>query len=267
MSVNKRELIEIIENIAPKELMEPWDNTGIQIHTERETAERILVCLDVNMDTIAEAVEKKCDYIVSHHPMFFEPLKRISAEDPPGRCALKLIAHGISVYSSHTSFDTVEGGNNDYLADLFDLEKVEIPEAEPIMRTGFFPEPISMREACDLVAEKLGHIYPIKYAGDENRSIGKVAICSGAGGSLIGAAKALDCDLLITGDLKYHDALFAQEVNMNVIDGGHFETEILFIKNMGGKLVEALSHKAEVIFSLREKNALKNYGCTPTTTL
>lgn len=262
MWIDKKTLLDAIRSIAPEELMEPWDNTGIQIDTGKERIHKILVCLDVNGETIQEAVEQNCDFIVSHHPLFFHSVKAIRAESYPGEYAITLIKHDISVYSSHTSFDTAEGGNNDYLACLFGLEQVEIPAEEPILRTGFFRKPVPMRNVCDFVAEKLGHSYPIPYAGDENKIIHKVAICSGAGGSLLDAAKKLGCDLLITGDLKYHDALHAKEIQMNVIDGGHFETEIFFVENMGRQLQKQLGGRGEIIFSKAQKNALKTL-CLP----
>jgi len=91
MSISKKQLIEAIEKIAPPELMEVWDNTGIQISAGSEEVSRVLVCLDVCDETVDEAVEKNCDFIVSHHPMFFEGIKSITEDNAKGRQIIKLI--------------------------------------------------------------------------------------------------------------------------------------------------------------------------------
>ena len=259
MSDEVKELIEIIEEIAPKELMESWDNTGMQIHTGKERIERILVCLDVNRRTVEEAVEKKCDFIVSHHPMFFDSFKSISVETLQGKYAVSLIENGISVYAAHTSFDACPGGNNDFLAELLELVQIETPQHEPILRAGFLKEPMKMKDFCAFAGKRLGGIQPVLYAGDGEKLIRKAAVCTGAGGSLFMAAKSLDCDLFVTGDMKYHEALTAEEMGMNIMDLGHFGTEIFFNQNMGDRLEEILSGRAEIIRAISEKNAIQVY--------
>ena len=136
MSITKEELVRCIETIAPKELMEPWDNTGIQLDVGHREINRILVCLDICSETIEEAIEEDCEYIISHHPLMFSPIQRVSKEDAVGRYLIKLIRNNISVYSSHTSFDSTAGGNNDFLAEKLGLREVETPEEEPVMQIG-----------------------------------------------------------------------------------------------------------------------------------
>ena len=259
MSINKKELIELIENIASPELMESWDNTGMQIELKNENIEKILVCLDICEETIDEAIQKGCDFIVSHHPLFFFPLKRISCEEAKGALAVKLIEAGISVYAAHTSFDKVEGGNNDYLAELLELEDVFAPQEEPIMRVGRLSNPISLAGFCDLVDKKVMGGKGLSYSGELDRQIETVGICTGAGASLMPAALANGCDVLLTGDVKYHEFQQAEEAGMALIDAGHFETEITFADNMGARLEKALNGKAEVFPAKSQKNSLKRF--------
>lgn len=259
MSINKKHLISMIEEIAPPELMEPWDNTGVQISAGGTDVNRILVCLDVCEETVNEAVEKNCDFIVSHHPMFFEGIKSIDQDTAKGSYIVKLITNGISVYSSHTSFDTVEGGNNDYLAQVLGIEEVCIPEEEPIMRTGKLPEKMKLSKLCGLINSAVMNEKGLSFSGNPDDEVLKAGICTGAGASLMNTACELGCDVLITGDVKYHDFQKADELGLKVIDAGHYETEIFFAENMGAKLQAVLKGKAEVFPAKSQKNSLKRY--------
>lgn len=119
-------LVEIIESIAPT-----WwhdeDPSGIQIDCGKKSIKRVLVCLEINDDIIAEAKRKKADMILTHHPLLFSPLKRVSAGTPEGRYVMELVKAGIGVYSSHLPFDTAVMGNNMYLAMLLKLQNVAMP--------------------------------------------------------------------------------------------------------------------------------------------
>ena len=259
MSREVNKLISIIEEIAPKELMEEWDNTGVQILTDKNEVKRILVCLDVCDETVDEAIENGCDFIVSHHPLIFSGIKRIDVGSAKGRYIIKLIKNDICVYSSHTSFDTAIGGNNDYLAKLLGLNDVRVPEAEPIMRVGSLSKPMQMKEVCTLVNERIMNNKGLSYSGELEREIKAVGICTGAGVSLMDAAIKEGCELLITCDVKYHDFQRAEELGISIIDAGHFETEIHFCENMKDKLEKRLNNEAEVIASQAQKNSLKRF--------
>ncbi len=263
MAIDKRELIEIIEKTAPPELMEDWDNSGIQIMCSDDPVERILVCLDVCEDTIEEAVEMSCDFILSHHPVFFGSIRQLRIDDNHSGMVIRLIKEGISVYSAHTTFDAAVGGNNDRLAEILNLKNVEIPEEEPVMRIGKPAEPLSLGKLCGLINEKIMKNKGLSYGGDPERIVHTVGICTGAGASLLETAVKSGCDVLITGDVKYHDYQNAENLGIAVIDAGHFETEILFAANMGEKLAKAISgnnKKAEVIISKSQRNFLKRYN-------
>ncbi len=260
MSIHKDELVKIIEKIAPPELMESWDNSGIQLEAGSGQIEGILVCLDVTEETIGEAVEKGCDFILSHHPLIFTPLKQISQASFPGKYITELIRRGISVYSAHTTFDSAPGGNNDYLAELLGLSQISAPEGLSILRTGYFPQPVSLERVCALVKERLSMKEPVRFAGRPDDVIRKAAVCTGAGASLLEEAAALSCQLLITGDVKYHDALRGRELGICLVDGGHFATEITFGENMGKRLRSMLEGRARVVFAGKQKNPLKTAG-------
>lgn len=119
-------LVEIIESIAPT-----WwhdeDPSGIQVDCGKKNISRVLVCLEVNDDIIAEAKRKNAEMIITHHPLLFNPLKSVSDKTPEGRYVMELVKAGIGVYSSHLPFDTAVMGNNTYLAMLLGLQNVALP--------------------------------------------------------------------------------------------------------------------------------------------
>lgn len=124
------DLIELIEEFAPTEWFEDEDNSGIQVHCGREDIDRVLVCLEINDAVLEEAKATKADMIITHHPLLFHPVNKITPETPVGRYLLAAITAGIDVYSSHLAFDTAEKGNNVYLAELLKLEDVALPEGD-----------------------------------------------------------------------------------------------------------------------------------------
>ncbi|MDO5491557.1 MAG: Nif3-like dinuclear metal center hexameric protein [Bacillota bacterium] len=121
-------LIELIEEFTELEWFEDEDHSGVQVHCSREEIDRVLVCLELNDEVIAEAVAKQADMIITHHPLLFHPVNSITPDTPVGRYLLQLIASGIDVYSSHLAFDAAPRGNSIYLAELLRLRDVAVPE-------------------------------------------------------------------------------------------------------------------------------------------
>lgn len=121
-------LIDLIEEFAPTEWFEDEDNSGIQVRCGREDIGRVLVCMELNDEVIAEAVAKQADMIITHHPLLFRPVSKITSDTPVGRYLLQVIGSGIDVYSSHLAFDAAPRGNNMYLAQLLRLKDVAVPE-------------------------------------------------------------------------------------------------------------------------------------------
>ena len=110
-----KDFINKMDKICPTELAEEWDNCGIQIEAG-ESVSKVLVALEVTNKVLDEAKELGVDMIVTHHPLFFGSFNTITGEILPGRYAIDLIKNGISVYSAHTNFDIMNGGNNDFIA-------------------------------------------------------------------------------------------------------------------------------------------------------
>ena len=124
--VELKKISEIIEMSAPLASQEGWDNSGWQIHLGNPEINRILVTLEVNEEVVEEAVSENVQLIVSHHPLIFGGIKKVDTETCTGSMICRLIQHGINVYATHTPFDKCEGGNNDYLADLLELQDIHL---------------------------------------------------------------------------------------------------------------------------------------------
>ena len=238
--MNFSELDRYLDSIAPLSLQEGWDNSGWQIKTGSENFSRILVALDITDEVIEEAAAKKCELIVTHHPMYFSPLKAIRDDAIYGRYTINLIQAGISVYSTHTPFDIAEGGNNDHLGKVLGIENIRTMPSDELRlaRIGELKEPVTVREFAHHASEALNvDIGFFNLAGKPTDMVSRIGWCTGAGAEYIPAAKSCGCDLFITGDLKYHAALDAAAIDMNVLDLGHYATEIIFVDNMSEKLL------------------------------
>lgn len=254
MAIKFEAAVQAIEQIAPKYLQESWDNSGIQISTGKLEIEKILTTLELTDEIVEEAIREDIDLIVSHHPLIFGGIKSIDFHDPIGSMIVKLINAGICVYSSHTPFDKIEGGNNDYLAELIGLRDISGftagDEVEMIGRIGILPHPMMLSSVVDLLAEVLNmETSEIRFVGDPNQMITTVGMCTGAGADLMDLAISNGCQLFITGDLKYHDAQNAKAKGIAVIDAGHYGTEKTFADNFADKLKAVIGEQAEVIES------------------
>ncbi|MEL7568152.1 MAG: Nif3-like dinuclear metal center hexameric protein [Dehalobacterium sp.] len=126
MSVTVAGLMKVMEELAPPDLAEEWDNIGLQVGDPRQKVERILVSLDVDERVVDEAVCQKADIILSHHPLIFRPIKNLVLTHPLSRIIAKLIKYNIAVFSAHTNLDIVPGGINDYLAEKLGLTDTEV---------------------------------------------------------------------------------------------------------------------------------------------
>ncbi|NLD20276.1 MAG: Nif3-like dinuclear metal center hexameric protein [Clostridiales bacterium] len=248
--VSVKEVAEIINELIPNSTQEEWDNSGLIIGFEDREVKRIITCLDINAAVLEEALGKKVDMIVSHHPLIFDDIKSISDGDSAGKMIMSLIAGGISVYSSHTPFDKIKGGNNDVIAKNIGLTSVKTMGEAELCRKGKLKKHLSFAQTIEAVAQGLEmSLRSIRTVGALDKEIGMVGVCSGSGAEFMELAKENGCDLLITGDVKYHQAMAAEELGICVIDAGHYHTEKFFGAAMKEKLEKRLEDDVEIIVS------------------
>ena len=255
MGISYADLIDAIEVIAPQFLMEEWDNSGIQIKTSNKDIEKIMVALEIGDDVIQEAIFNKVDLIITHHPLIFHEISQINTDDMVGRYINNLVRNGISVFSTHTTFDKAIGGNNDYLINLINMKMSRMVGIGNFGEFGIgrlvkLKTPISLDSMISAVKEALEiPESEIKNVGDVGKLIQKIGICTGSGASLINDALKNGCDLLITGDIKYHDAQYAKEMGICLIDAEHYYTERIFSVNFKKKLNKLTGDKVIIIES------------------
>ena len=226
-------IMNALERIAPRRLAEDWDNPGLLVGSYAQQVGRILVALDVDDAVVAEAIERKADLIVAHHPAIFRGIKQLRTDLPLGRRLAALLTHGIAAIAAHTNLDVARGGVNDVLAERLGLEKLsafvithqEDGVTESLGRMGTLSASMRIEDFARAVRERLG-VSHVRLAAAAARPVRRVAVCGGAGAEFIDNAVRLGADVYVTGDVKYHDAQRAVEQGMHIIDAGHFGTEV-----------------------------------------
>ena len=222
-----KDIIKVIEEFAPLSIQEGWDNSGLCVGSPEDEVSSVLLALDCTPALVDEAVACGADMIVTHHPLIFSGLKKISSDDMTGAAVIKAIKAGISIYAAHTNADKVLSGVSGAMAQRLGLENVSIladeGEGAGLGVVGDLPQPLSPEQALAMVKDKFS-LSVIKSSRPSGSQIKRVALCGGSGGSLIAAARKSGAQLYISGDISYHN-FFTPEGFM-IMDIGHYESEI-----------------------------------------
>jgi len=224
------EVCRFLDQLAPVELAEDWDNVGLLIGRADSGVRRILTCLTVTPDVAAEALQQDVQLIVSHHPVLFRGSRTISDRTSEGRMLLDLIQGGVAVYSAHTRFDSAQQGINQQLAEGFGLSDVT-----PIRRSALLPEIGSGRTgrlatSCVLkdfvaVVRSVCRADYVEYCGDDDAVVEYIGVACGSAAEFLDEAAAAGCDTFVTGEAKFHSALDARGRGVNLILMGHYSSE------------------------------------------
>ena len=260
MSISRFKLLSALEKIASLKTQEEWDNSGIQIDAGKDSCEKVLVALDADSFSVWEAINVNADFMVVHHPLFFNPVNRISVTEPTGRLITELIKNKISLYAIHTPFDKLIDNTDRIIAENMGLKDIEplTKDERGLKRFGLMGKPAEKVILQDLVpkAAKAMDMEPskIRVTGDFGKEIAKVAVVSGSGSDFIEAAKLNGCDLLITGDIKYHDACYGRELGICLLDPGHFNMEKTFVDIVRERLKILAGEEAVIVSSKTQKD-------------
>ncbi len=210
------EIIALLEEFAPISTSQPWDNVGWQINFANPEVNKVILCLTVTESVVKQAISENCDFILSHHPVFFDPIKKIA-----DKYVLDAIKKGIQIYSVHTNIDVAMGGTSDMLAAK--LGFFELQFINEFIRYKNFDHEINVNDFVYRMKNDL-NINNLRVVNKENvETFKSIAFCAGSGGSFIPEIKKFNIDLYVTGDVKYHDALVADK--LVVVDIGHFDSE------------------------------------------
>ncbi len=250
------EVIEPIEEAAPKGWQEEWDNTGWQVapgDPEQMGCSGVLLSLDATEAVVDEAVREGLNLVVCHHPLLFRGVKRLVGATAVERIVARALQHGIGIYAAHTNMDAAPGGVNFRLAERLGLRqtRVLVPGAVPGMGLGCvgeLAEEVPTEQFLDHLTRTLG-LPCLRHSAIATDSVRRVAVCGGSGSEFIEAAGAAGAQLYLTADLKYHDFQRA-EGRLTLVDGGHFETERqildVFYELISKKIPNFAIHRAVV---------------------
>ena len=242
-----REIINTLEAFAPLDLQEDFDNAGVQVAVNScpdaldAQLTGVLVCLDITEQVIDEAIAKNCNMVVAHHPLIFQPLKRVCGQTYQQRCVAKAILAGITLYSAHTNLDNARGGVNHIIASMLGLNNLQWLEPRGSEGgsgvIGELPVPMTAMQLLLSLKTlfKVDALFnncrgnspfaePKAVCGTiaVEKEIRKVALCGGAGAFLMGKAREMGADAFITGEIHYHD-YFGQD--MLLVEMGHYQSE------------------------------------------
>lgn len=245
--MKQTEIIDVIESFAPLCLAASWDRSGMQVASAREDVRHLAVCLDPLPESVEAALQSGAEMVLSHHPLALNGLL-LDSLSPVHRVVRQIMLADVPLYAAHTSLDANPGGPVSWLARELRLAELEVLEPSGCFRfgeeervcgfgvAGDLAESLSLRA---LVAGLAPWASPasIRVAGAVPDRIRRVGICPGSGSSLAESARALRCDVLITGDVKYHTAL---ETPLCLMDVGHFSLEEEMMRRFAGLLAEAL---------------------------
>ena len=239
-----------VNRLAPSYLAEDWDNPGLMVGDPSAAVKKIFVCLDVTDETISRAIDLNAQMIIAHHPLIFRPIKNVRFDLPLGKKISRLIKNDVAVFAAHTNLDSAIGGVNDVLARKIGLTDVKMfgNEEFSLGRIGMLSEPLTAENFARHVKSSLNaeNVRLIR-AGDFE--IRKVGICGGAGAEFISRAKFFGAQAFVTGDVKYHEAQFAVENGIHVVDAGHFATEFPIVEELANYLRDELKNFDVDIFA------------------
>ena len=362
-----KDIIEVLEALAPQHLKEDWDNVGLQLGDPEAPVRRVLLALTPSLTVVEEAVRRQVDLIVSHQPFIFKGVKTLRTDTAIGRMSQRCLKHDIAIYSAHTNLDIARGGVNDVLAArlglvdveglsetarqpryklvafvplthleplkqaLFDagagsqgaydscawtvngcgqfrpqqnatpylgtpgsLEQVEEARLEVLVdhdrlpavltalhavhpyeepaydvfasalsatteslgRVGRLPEPQPFARWLETVKQALG-LEVVAVAGPQPEVVERVALCGGSATEFLGAAKKCGADVYVTGDMKYHDAQQAVEMDMTMVDVSHYAGERPVLGLLADVLQKRFGEALDVVIAEDEENFIQ----------
>ena len=255
------ELLSWLDRLAPHALAEAWDNVGLLVGDPNAAIARVLTCLTLSSDVVEEAIREQVDLVISHHPLPFRPLAKITTKSSTGARLLKLFAHQCAVCSYHTAYDSCLDGINDQWC-----QRLGILDPRPLRENAAFAGAGGGRHGAiapirlvDLAAKvKLSvAATSVDYVGGADLIVSRAAVACGSGGEFLEDAARLDCQALITGETNLHTCLDALEKGMGIVLVGHFHSERFAMEELARRLAAAFPAIA-VWASREERNPLKN---------
>jgi dinuclear metal center YbgI/SA1388 family protein len=257
-----RDVVSLAHTLWPLSGAESWDTPGLTVGENSAVITRILLAVDAVDSTVREAIDVKADLLLTHHPLLFRGVTTLADETYKGHLIAELIRGGVALLACHTNADVVRGGVSDVLAHKLGLINTSpitegARDGEGIGRVGELAVP----ETLGSLARRLASILPatatgIRVSGEYSQPIKRVALCGGAGDSLLGEPGVRGADVFITSDLRHHPAQESRELTLReagpaLIDVSHWASEWLWLENAAGQLRSAFPDIQVLVSDLR----------------
>ena len=239
------QILSVIDRAAPFATALSFDNAGLLCGDPEKEIKTVLLSLDVTYDVIDEAERLGADLILTHHPALFREQKQFRPSDR----VFRLIQKNIAAVAAHTNLDIASGGVNDVLAAQIGLKEVcdwQGSSPDLIGRIGTLDAPVPLQEYARRVGAVLNANH-IRFA-DGGRPVHKVAVCGGAGGDQWEELLSTDVNTLVTGEAKYQHFLEAAQAGINLIEAGHFATEVIVLPVLD-RLLKAADPSLQIYYS------------------
>ncbi len=225
------DIVSYFETFAPKETAMDFDNVGLLVGDKNKAVTNVLVTLDITCEVVYEAEKNGCALIISHHPVIFSPIKKLSADSVPYLLASK----GISALCMHTNLDlSEEFGVNTCLANAIGVKSPVKSEFGECLFIGELENETEISEFANIVKSALD-CNGLRFT-DVKDTVKKVAVSSGSGGCEIFSAAKAGADVLVVGEIKHHEINAANAMGINIIDVGHFKSEDIVILPLVNRL-------------------------------
>lgn len=255
------ELLLAVEELWPESLAENWDEVGLVAGHPSAPVTKVMFAVDPTLEVIDEAVEWGAELLITHHPLLLKGVTSVAATTPKGRAVHRLIESGTALLTVHTNGDSAVGGVSDVLADALGLQDAVpltvaangLPE-EGIGRVGDLAESMTLGDFAARVFGILPSVAGgVRVSGDKDGLVRRVAVCGGAGDSLLNEVRASNADVYVTADLRHHPASEAREAALNgrpyLVDVSHFASEWLWLPAAAAALGNVLAdqgHDVEI---------------------
>ena len=226
-----KEITKFLEGYAPLKYQEIYDNCGLIVGNENTEVKGVLITLDCTEEVINEAIVGDCNLIIAHHPIVFNGLKKLNGSNYIERTVIKAIKNDLAIYAIHTNLDNVHNGVSAKIAERLGLENCKVLAPNPNLQNqqvglgiiGELKEPIKTSKfLIDIKTNMKTNC--IRHTSIVKEDVKRVAVCGGSGSVLLKNAKAVDADIFISADFKYHD-FFDAENDIVIADIGHYESE------------------------------------------
>jgi len=225
-----KEITKFLEGYASLQYQESYDNCGLIVGNENIEVKGTLITLDCTEEVIDEAIAEDCNLIIAHHPIIFNGLKKLNGSNYIERTVIKAIKNDLAIYAIHTNLDNAHNGVSAKIAERLGLEncKVLSPKSDLNQQVGLgiigeLKESIKTSKFLIDIKTNM-QTNCIRHTSLVKEDVKRVAVCGGSGSVLLKNAKAVDADIFISADFKYHD-FFDAENDIVIADIGHYESE------------------------------------------